>query len=79
MQDEWSTLFTECRWLLGYYRPKKSLLMHRRFGIEFAPEVVQADGDVGHPWGRCFALPYLHVPLRFETLAGEYVMLKRYW
>ena len=51
MQDEWSMLFTGCRLLPRCYRPKKSLLMHYRFGIEFAPEVVQADGNVGSSLG----------------------------
>jgi len=64
MPSEWSTLFTECKRFLMPLRSyilfhlQKSIkgLENDRFGIEFAPEVVQADGNVRNiSWRICNA------------------------
>lgn len=57
MPNAWSTLSTECKRLLSpFLSTEDQGLKYRRFGIEFAPEVVQADGNVRNiAWRICNA------------------------
>lgn len=58
LPSAWYSPFIKCEWLLLHFitAARMCLLMTTRFGIEFAPEVVQADGNVRNlAWRICNA------------------------